>query len=263
MSSSPAGATTSRTGVRGGPRRPDRDGPRQCQAAGRSRAAESGEGRVPGRVSHELRTPSVILLWINFESEALESWPSRDDRPAQRSQLIDELLRCPDRGGKLNPSPHATNRRRSESVVRLLVHRPRRASAAPQCRATSRARGRIPACARPDNVLLNAAVHGGEVAVSQRVRCCACASRTRVNSAGGAALHLERFRQGDSSSTRGQGGLGLGLAIAKHRSAPWGRIEAWSDEARGSAFTIEIPEPLPVAHASALTRTLNVRSPAC
>jgi len=56
--------------------------------------------------------------------------------------------------------------------------------------------------------------------------------------------HLfERFRQGDSGSTRKHGGLGLGLAIARRIvELHGGRIHAFSPgEGQGSTFRIELP----------------------
>jgi CheY-like chemotaxis protein len=56
--------------------------------------------------------------------------------------------------------------------------------------------------------------------------------------------HLfERFRQGDSSSTREHRGLGLGLAIARHLvELHGGTIRADSDGPEcGAAFTVELP----------------------
>jgi signal transduction histidine kinase len=54
---------------------------------------------------------------------------------------------------------------------------------------------------------------------------------------------FDRFRQGDSSSTRAHGGLGLGLALAKHIvDAHGGTIEVQSDgSGRGSTFSVRIP----------------------
>ncbi|MBA2270452.1 MAG: response regulator, partial [Chthoniobacterales bacterium] len=54
---------------------------------------------------------------------------------------------------------------------------------------------------------------------------------------------FERFRQGDSSSTRRHGGLGLGLAIANQLTVlHGGKIEADSaGEGQGSRFTVLLP----------------------
>ena len=56
--------------------------------------------------------------------------------------------------------------------------------------------------------------------------------------------HLfERFRQGDSTTTRAHGGLGLGLAIARRIvELHGGRIQAISPgEGKGSTFRVELP----------------------
>jgi signal transduction histidine kinase len=54
---------------------------------------------------------------------------------------------------------------------------------------------------------------------------------------------FERFRQADSTSTRGQAGLGLGLAIARHIvDLHHGGIHAASDgEGKGTTFTVDLP----------------------
>ena len=54
---------------------------------------------------------------------------------------------------------------------------------------------------------------------------------------------FERFRQGDSSSTRSHGGLGLGLAIVKHLvELHGGRVHAANREDRaGAVFTVQLP----------------------
>jgi PAS domain S-box-containing protein len=54
---------------------------------------------------------------------------------------------------------------------------------------------------------------------------------------------FERFRQGDSSSTRQHGGLGLGLAIVKQLTElHGGSVAAFSEgEGRGSTFTVSLP----------------------
>lgn len=54
---------------------------------------------------------------------------------------------------------------------------------------------------------------------------------------------FERFRQGDSTSTRKQNGLGLGLFLVKHIvEAHGGTVSAASDgEDKGATFTVELP----------------------
>jgi signal transduction histidine kinase len=54
---------------------------------------------------------------------------------------------------------------------------------------------------------------------------------------------FERFRQGDSTSTRAHGGLGLGLALVKHIvELHGGTVRAESaGEGRGATFTVSLP----------------------
>jgi CheY-like chemotaxis protein len=68
-------------------------------------------------------------------------------------------------------------------------------------------------------------------------------------------LIFERFRQGDSSSTRTHGGLGLGLAIVKNIvELHGGSVSAASDgEGRGATFTIALPLAKGPAMATAAT----------
>jgi signal transduction histidine kinase len=54
---------------------------------------------------------------------------------------------------------------------------------------------------------------------------------------------FDRFRQGDSSSTRSHGGLGLGLALVRHLTElHGGRVTATSPgENQGATFTVTLP----------------------
>jgi signal transduction histidine kinase/CheY-like chemotaxis protein len=72
---------------------------------------------------------------------------------------------------------------------------------------------------------------------------------------------FERFRQADSSSTRGAGGLGLGLFIARQLvEAQGGTIEAASaGTKRGATFTVTLPlAPKPVVRTTAPARPVEV-----
>lgn len=62
---------------------------------------------------------------------------------------------------------------------------------------------------------------------------------------------FERFRQGDSTTTRPIGGLGIGLAIVKHLAElHGGTVTAESEgEGRGSTFTLSLPALLPIGTA--------------
>lgn len=54
---------------------------------------------------------------------------------------------------------------------------------------------------------------------------------------------FDRFRQGDSSTTRAHSGLGLGLALVKHLvDLHGGRVHAYSEgEGKGATFVVELP----------------------
>ena len=87
-------------------------------------------------------------------------------------------------------------------------------------------------------------------------------SDTGIGIRGDFLPHLfERFRQGDSTTTRAHGGLGLGLAIARRIvELHGGHIEAFSPgEGQGSTFRVELP--VMIVHAPLeLERRVHPRS---
>jgi CheY-like chemotaxis protein len=214
-----------------------------------------------------------VLLWTDLlASESLGAGAARAADMIGRStrslaQLIEELLDVSRIvAGKLAIDPHPTMLR---ELLEQVVEAARPAAASKGVSLQSTLRGTFPLLWADsnrlrqvfDNVIQNAVKFtpaGGEIAVSlehvdER-------ARVRVRDTGvGMRPELlpvifERFRQGDSSSTRVQGGLGLGLTIAQHIvELHEGRISAWSEgEGRGSTFTIELPVRTPPPTAARL-----------
>lgn len=63
---------------------------------------------------------------------------------------------------------------------------------------------------------------------------------------------FDRFRQGDSSLTRGKSGLGLGLAIVKHLVELHGGTVSAQSEGLGKGATFRVDLPIRVAHPSSV-----------
>jgi signal transduction histidine kinase/ActR/RegA family two-component response regulator len=234
-------------------------------------------------LSHELRTPlGAVLLWTDLlASESLGAGAARAADMIGRStrslaQLIEELLDVSRIvAGKLAIDPHPTLLR---ELLEQVVDGARPAARAKGVELHSSVRGTLPVMWADsnrlrqvfDNVIQNAVKFtpaGGEISVSLEL--VGDRARIRVRDSGvGMRPELlpvifERFRQGDSSSTRVQGGLGLGLTIAQHIvELHEGRISAWSEgEGRGSTFTIELPVRTPPASAATLPAGVDHERP--
>jgi signal transduction histidine kinase len=214
-------------------------------------------------LSHELRTPlSAILIWLDLlRTEGLSPRAGRAlemiDRSALNlSQLIGELLDVSRIvAGKLILNPHPLS---LPDLVEAVLESARPAASARRIRLRAevdRSLDRVFADGSRlrqalENLVANA-VKFTPRAGAVEVRLSAAHDRavlsvrdTGVGIAPDLLPHVfERFRQGDSSSTRAQQGLGLGLTIAQHIvELHQGSISAESPGVgRGSVFTIEIP----------------------
>ncbi len=218
-------------------------------------------------LSHELRTPlGSILVWLELlRAEEIDEGADRAVGMVHRSarqlgELIDQLLDVSRIvAGKLSVEKQTTY---LPAVVDGVLE-----AAGPVAQAkgvrlqSSLDRALDPLWADPNrlrqalsNLVLNAikfTPQDGEVSVSlTRVGAIA---RIEVRDTGaGIARDLlpfifERFRQGDTHSTRSHGGLGLGLTIAQYIADQHeGRISADSEgPGRGAVFTLDLPLRLP------------------
>jgi signal transduction histidine kinase/ActR/RegA family two-component response regulator len=214
-------------------------------------------------LSHELRTPlGSALVWLDLlRAEPLEAGAVRAAEMAQRSarqlaDLIDQLLDMSRTvAGKLSIEKQTTD---LVAVVEGVV-----AAAAPAATAKGvRLEAEIDRSlerlwADPSRLrqaigsLVSNAIKftpgGGSVTV--RLEHAGSVARLQVCDTGvGIASDVlpfifERFRLGDTKSTRAQGGLGLGLAIAQYICEQHeGTLRATSDgPGRGSVFTLDLP----------------------
>jgi PAS domain S-box-containing protein len=215
-------------------------------------------------LSHELRTPlNALRLWAGvLRQQPLEpgtvakAVETIDRNAALQAQLIDDLL---------DISRIASGKLRLE--LRPIDLRSAIESAVDTVRAAAEDKGIILARALdPDvgavdgdatriqqvlwNLLTNALKFtpgGGRIDVFLRRRAGAAELRVRDTGQGIAPELLprifDRFRQGDSSTTRPQGGLGLGLAIARQLvELHGGTIKAYSaGPGEGTTMTVTLP----------------------
>ncbi len=228
-------------------------------------AKESGrKDQFLGMVSHELRTPlNAIFGWTRLiqqnlltEDERIVAAASVMRNAEAQAHLIDDVLditRIVNQKLHLDRSVHDLAQIVAEATdaVRPLAD----AGGITLSKATDGGGMLVYADARRLqqvilNILTNAmkfTPRGGRVEVRltrQRARASVEITDTGRGISADLLPHIfERFRQGDSSSTRRHGGLGLGLAIAHHLVAMHdGQIEVQSEgENTGARFTVLLP----------------------
>ncbi|MGA9997950.1 MAG: ATP-binding protein [Pyrinomonadaceae bacterium] len=236
------------------------------ERAARIEAEESNQikDEFLATVSHELRTPlTAILGWIlllrtgKLDAESAAQALSVIERNARSQQQIIEDLLDVSRivSGKLR-----LNVRECElvSVVEAAVDAVRLAAEARQIELrTSVDPSQHLVLGDPDrlqqvvwNILSNAVKftpQGGRVNVQLTQE--HSHAQIKVSDTGPGIkpdfkpFIFERFRQGDSSTTRLHGGLGLGLAIVRHLvELHGGTVSVENDDAgHGAVFTVSIP----------------------
>jgi signal transduction histidine kinase len=214
-------------------------------------------------LSHELRSPlNVMLGWTRMlrsgtlESEGVTRGLDVLDRSVRlQSKLIDDLLDVSRIvTGKLRLDPQRVD---LAAIAQVTVDAARPAAEAKNIHLTSAIDGPLLMDADPgrlqqviSNILTNAlkfTPQSGHVSV--RVTRDEMLARVIISDTGiGMSpdlvpLIFERFRQGDSSTTRSHGGLGLGLAIVKRLvELHEGEITASSPGlGKGATFTITLP----------------------
>jgi PAS domain S-box-containing protein len=229
-------------------------------------------------LSHELRTPlTAILGWVHLlrarrlDGAMTERAIEVIDRNAKaQAQLIADILdvsRIVTGKFRLEPRSVAI-----PPLVDAALDAIRPAAEAKRIRLQAHIEGTVgPIVADPDRVqqvvwnLLSNAVKftpdGGRVDLCVR-RVGACIEIMVEDTGAGVDAELlphvfDRFRQGDSSSTRAHGGLGLGLAIVRHIVELHGGTVGVDSAGRdcGSRFTVAFPvlpgtsvaAPVPVA----------------
>jgi signal transduction histidine kinase len=241
---------------------------REKLAAQRAEDANRAKDEFLSIVSHELRTPlNAVVGWAHIlsgahgDSELVAKGLGVIRRNAEaQAKIIEDILDVSRIiAGKLHVSLKAVD---LATIARGSIDTVRPAAAAKRIELSATLAAEVPIHGDTerlqqvvDNLLSNAikfTVDGGHVDVALATGNGAARLSVRDTGRGIAkddlARIFDRFRQGDSSTTRAQGGLGLGLAIARHIvEAHGGSITAESDGiGHGAMFTVT----LPVAHPS-------------
>src|SRR4051812_10020308 len=203
----------------------------------RAEAANRLKDEFLATLSHELRTPlNSVLGWARLlasgkldAAQTAKAVQAIERAGWAQSRLIEDLLDISQIvAGRLQISPRPILLQPIVDGVIAALHP---AATAKQIEVESHLDATIgPVGADPDrlqqivwNLLSNAikfTPSGGHVRIRMSKRdhhVCLSVSDTGVGFPAETASHLfERFRQGDSSSTRQYGGLGLGLGIVRH-----------------------------------------------
>jgi PAS domain S-box-containing protein len=234
------------------------------RAVNEAEAASRVKDEFLATLSHELRTPlNAVLGWARIlRSRELNDQVARalsviERNAAAQARLIDDLLdmsRIITGNIRLNLQPVQV-----PAVARAALDSIRPAADAKGIRVRSGIDDPLPPIASdPErlqqifwNLLSNAVKFtepGGEVVLS--VSADAAALRATVSDTGiGIAPEVlpfvfERFRQGDSSSTRAHPGLGLGLSIVRHLVELHGGTVSAESRGPGQGATFRIVMPL-------------------
>jgi PAS domain S-box-containing protein len=215
-------------------------------------------------LSHELRTPlNAIIGWIQVLEHDLSS-PERVRHAMDvirrnaklQAQLIEDILDVSRIiTGKLTIETQPLN---VSALIETALSAVAPSAALKQIEVTREVPDNLPTIEgdqrRLQQVLGNVVSNAIKFTPEQgtvNVRCGVSGNAVTIevcDSGAGIAPELlpyifDRFRQGDSGSTRRHGGLGLGLAIARHLiECHGGEIRASSDGAgRGTTFHIRLP----------------------
>jgi signal transduction histidine kinase/ActR/RegA family two-component response regulator len=246
---------------------------RQLEEARRiAETANRAKDEFVALVSHELRTPlNTILAWV----DALRS---KETREADRTRAFEAIERSVRAEAKLIENlldlsciANATLRldlravepaKVIQAAIKALMPRAQQKSIRLEVALDESVTPLIADPRRLSQVVANLVANaikftpdGGRVEV--RLERAGVLARIRVIDSGSGISSevlpnlFERFRQGDSSSTRAHGGLGVGLALVKDLvELHGGHVRAESPgEKQGATFTVDLPLAGAASHA--------------
>ena len=238
------------------------------RARGEAEAANRAKDEFLGVVSHELRTPlTAVLLWtralqIGVDGQARAQAVATIERNTLRqARLVEDLLDVSRIvSGTLQLERRDVDLTAALAAVLATIRPAAEAKGVRLASTVDPALRQVPGdVARLRQVLANLLTNAVEYtpsggSIDVRLEQDDGIARIRVHDTGEGIPadflpHVfERFRQGDSTTTRSHGGLGLGLTIVRALVAMHGgSVGAESPgPGRGATFTVELPAP-PVA----------------